>query len=623
MAFVKFRGNTVTPAVPVATTANNAPLTNVELDGNFRSINDSLETTVTALDSLTTTVGTKANINSPTFTGTVGGITKAMVGLNNVDNTADASKTVLSATSSGSTRVVSSVDTRAVVDAPNYGVGIKADFKSNTTDGLNDGGSFHGVLTFQQYADATGGGTRQLGFTDNNNLWIRGSGTALTAFGSWKQILDSGNYNSYAPSLTGTGASGSWNITAALATNMTGGAGGQILYQSAAGVTTRLPNGNLGQYLASNGGTAAPSWSTVTIPTANNGTLGAAASAAGATNTTVVTNFSGAYSANTASNVTVNVLVGPSLTNLATTMTGVGAGYLRKTAADTYTIDTNTINDGALTVPAASAGATNTTIGLTLSGAFSANSSVNRTINTTVGPALTNLASAMTGAGSGFVRKTAADTYSIDTTAYAPLTGFGASGTWSINISGGAATASAVAWSGITSKPTTISDYGITDAITTANIGSQSVANSSNINITNNAASASTVYPSWVTATGFTGVNISTTKMTFVPSTGNLTLAGDVTAFSDERLKTNWRSLPYNIIDNLADVKSGIFDRIDAPITQVGVSAQSLNTIMPNAISTSEDGTLSVAYGNAALALCVEMAKEIRTLKKQISLLEK
>ena len=40
----------------------------------------------------------KANLASPTFTGTVSGITKAMVGLANVDNTADASKPVSSAT---------------------------------------------------------------------------------------------------------------------------------------------------------------------------------------------------------------------------------------------------------------------------------------------------------------------------------------------------------------------------------------------------------------------------------------------------------------------------------------------------------------------------------------------
>lgn len=39
-----------------------------------------------------------ATIASPTFTGTVGGITKSMVGLGNVDNTADTSKPISTAT---------------------------------------------------------------------------------------------------------------------------------------------------------------------------------------------------------------------------------------------------------------------------------------------------------------------------------------------------------------------------------------------------------------------------------------------------------------------------------------------------------------------------------------------
>lgn len=42
-------------------------------------------------------LASKANIDSPTFTGTVGGITKAMVGLSNVDNTSDVNKPVSNA----------------------------------------------------------------------------------------------------------------------------------------------------------------------------------------------------------------------------------------------------------------------------------------------------------------------------------------------------------------------------------------------------------------------------------------------------------------------------------------------------------------------------------------------
>jgi hypothetical protein len=45
-----------------------------------------------------TALDLKANLNAPTFTGTVSGITKSMVGLGNVDNTTDANKPVSTAT---------------------------------------------------------------------------------------------------------------------------------------------------------------------------------------------------------------------------------------------------------------------------------------------------------------------------------------------------------------------------------------------------------------------------------------------------------------------------------------------------------------------------------------------
>ena len=43
---------------------------------------------------VTNALDLKANLASPTFTGTVGGISKAMVQLGNVDNTADSAKVV-------------------------------------------------------------------------------------------------------------------------------------------------------------------------------------------------------------------------------------------------------------------------------------------------------------------------------------------------------------------------------------------------------------------------------------------------------------------------------------------------------------------------------------------------
>ena len=54
-------------------------------------------TLVATTEFATTALNLKSNIASPTFTGTVGGITKAMVGLSNVDNTTDALKPVSTA----------------------------------------------------------------------------------------------------------------------------------------------------------------------------------------------------------------------------------------------------------------------------------------------------------------------------------------------------------------------------------------------------------------------------------------------------------------------------------------------------------------------------------------------
>jgi hypothetical protein len=104
----------------------------------------------------------------------------------------------------GSSAFVFVNDTRSSVTGPQTGYRqVRADFLNNSTDGLSDGGTYHGVLTFQQWADSSGGGTRQLAFTDNDNLWIRGSGTGLTSYNPWKLVLNSVNYSTYALPLSG------------------------------------------------------------------------------------------------------------------------------------------------------------------------------------------------------------------------------------------------------------------------------------------------------------------------------------------------------------------------------------------------------------------------------------
>jgi hypothetical protein len=63
---------------------------------------------------LTNRFNLKANINSPTFTGTVGGITKSMVGLGNVDNTSDANKPISTATQTALNLKFNTADTTSL-----------------------------------------------------------------------------------------------------------------------------------------------------------------------------------------------------------------------------------------------------------------------------------------------------------------------------------------------------------------------------------------------------------------------------------------------------------------------------------------------------------------------------
>jgi hypothetical protein len=60
---------------------------------------------------LTNRFAEKAPINNPTFTGTVGGITKTMVGLGSVDNTSDANKSVSLATQTALETKLNIIDT--------------------------------------------------------------------------------------------------------------------------------------------------------------------------------------------------------------------------------------------------------------------------------------------------------------------------------------------------------------------------------------------------------------------------------------------------------------------------------------------------------------------------------
>jgi hypothetical protein len=80
-------------AATVTAILNGAPTALNTLDELAAAVNDDANFAATVV----TLLGAKAPINNPTFTGTVGGVTKAHVGLGNVDNTSDVNKPVSTA----------------------------------------------------------------------------------------------------------------------------------------------------------------------------------------------------------------------------------------------------------------------------------------------------------------------------------------------------------------------------------------------------------------------------------------------------------------------------------------------------------------------------------------------
>lgn len=103
-------------------------------------------------------------------------------------------------------------DNRSVATVPNDYVNkfIFQGLKTNSKIGSPATNSYSYVIGLRGWSDSSGGNAHELAFNDNGIFRRNG---ATTTWGSWYKLLDSGNYNSYAPTLTGTGASGSWGIS--------------------------------------------------------------------------------------------------------------------------------------------------------------------------------------------------------------------------------------------------------------------------------------------------------------------------------------------------------------------------------------------------------------------------
>jgi hypothetical protein len=108
--------------------------------------------------------------------------------------------------------------------------------------------------------------------------------------------------------------------------------------------------------------------------------------------------------------------------------------------------------------------------------------------------------------------------------------------------------------------------------------------------------------------------------------TGTLTASGNVTAYSDERLKDDIRVIP-NALSKVEEIRGVTFTRNDLETDErfSGVIAQEVEAVLPEVVHEAEGGMKTVDYGNM-VGLLIEGMKEqqeiIRSLATRIEDLE-
>jgi hypothetical protein len=105
-----------------------------------------------------------------------------------------------------------------------------------------------------------------------------------------------------------------------------------------------------------------------------------------------------------------------------------------------------------------------------------------------------------------------------------------------------------------------------------------------------------------------------------ISTTGATTIAGALTQNSDISLKENLVPLT-NALDKVKRLKGYNYNRIGSEELEMGVVAQEVQEVLPEVVSKSSEGILSVAYSNMVAVLIEavkEQSAEIDVLKEQV-----
>ena len=112
------------------------------------------------------------------------------------------------------------------------------------------------------------------------------------------------------------------------------------------------------------------------------------------------------------------------------------------------------------------------------------------------------------------------------------------------------------------------------------------------------------------TYTAGNGMTLSGTEFKMSGSyTGSFTATGDITAYSDDSLKTNVQVID-GALGRVEAIRGVTFERIEDGSVSTGVIAQELKAVLPEAVHTDAEGVHSVAYGNIT-GLLIEAVKEL------------
>ena len=137
------------------------------------------------------------------------------------------------------------------------------------------------------------------------------------------------------------------------------------------------------------------------------------------------------------------------------------------------------------------------------------------------------------------------------------------------------------------------------------------------VSITNNITTDATFYPVFtsVTTGSIVGANTSSTKLTFNPSSGLLT-STDYNSSSDVTLKENFTQI-VNPLDIISQLDGFGFSWKDTKEKSYGLSAQQVETVLPEIVRVRPDGTKGINYLNL-IAFLVEGIKDLKEEVRQL-----